>query len=40
MVVDGVDRCLALGYVRREAMGENASVSGSAARITALPFKF
>jgi aminomethyltransferase len=40
MVVDGVSRCVALGYVRREAMGENVRVNGSAARITALPFQF
>jgi aminomethyltransferase len=40
MVVDGVSRCLALGYVRRESMGENIRVNESAARITGLPFQF
>ena len=50
MVVDGVRRTLALGYVKREAIpgsvgtqaapGESVTVSGSAAKITALPFQF
>jgi aminomethyltransferase len=46
MVIDGVRRCVALGYVRREAIPESAntpseevSVGGIPARITALPFQ-
>jgi aminomethyltransferase len=47
IVVDGVKRVVALGYVRREAAanqdesaGETVSVNGSPARISALPFQF
>jgi aminomethyltransferase len=46
MVVDGVRRTLALGYLKREAAAqregqdEDVEVGGSLAKITALPFQF
>ncbi len=42
LVVDGVARTLALGYVRQNYadQGESLQVGGSAVRVTALPFEF
>jgi len=47
MVVDDIPRCVALGYVKREALpgnavstGESVSVAGSPSRVTILPFQF
>jgi hypothetical protein len=42
MVVDGVPRTVALGYVRREAakLDEGLGVAGSPAKITGLPIQF
>jgi folate-binding protein YgfZ len=46
MVVDGVSRTVALGYIKRDAIAkdagenENLFVDGSVAKITSLPFQF